>query len=152
MRSNNRLTVIAIVAFALVAGSASAAPSQSTVATQVASTTPVSEITFIKSSDTSAIIRSRDKVLDKLKVGDHVGTAKALVKEISPGRLVLEETFTGKDGEPNRAVVVIKAGERGGTRYLQRADEPHFTGTRPVQVTPATPDVVKPSPKKPGPM
>ena len=113
---------------------------------------PMSATMLVKASDGVAVIRIRAGALEKVKVGDLVGTTKAVIKEISTGRIVLEETFTAKDGGPNLALIVIKEGERGGTRYLQRADEPHFTGTRPVQVTPATPDVVKPSPKKPGPM
>ena len=119
---------------------------------QVAADGAISETMLVKASDGVAVIRIRAGALEKVKVGDLVGTTKAVIKEISTGRIVLEETFTAKDGGPNLALIVIKEGERGGTRYLQRADEPHFTGTRPVQVTPATPDVVKPSPKKPGPM
>ena len=112
----------------------------------------VGETTLIRTSNGIAVIRVTKGPMERVRVGDLIGLSRAVVREIAPGRLVLEETFTAKDGGPNLALIVIKEGERGGTRYLQRADEPHFTGTRPVQVTPATPDVVKPPPKKPGPM
>ena len=113
---------------------------------------PMSATMLVKASDGIAVIRVTKGPMERVRVGDLIGLSRAVVREIAPGRLVLEETFTAKDGGPNLALIVIKEGERGGTRYLQRADEPRFTGTRPVQVTPATPDVVKPPPKKPGPM
>jgi hypothetical protein len=113
----------------------------------VAATTDVAMITLIKASDGMAVIRSGDGRLEKIRPSDRIGTSRALVKEVSGGRLTLEETFTGKDGKPNRALIVIKEGERGGTRYLQRADEPGVVGTKPL-ILPAAP-VAKPAPKKP---
>ena len=119
---------------------------------RLAAESSIPSISLVKASDGLAVIRAGTGPLEKITIGDLVGTTKAVVTEISTGRIVLEEGVTGKDGGPNRALIIFKEGERGGTRYLQRADEPPFTGTRPVQVTPATPDVVKPLPKKPGPM
>jgi hypothetical protein len=113
----------------------------------VAADAAVSDITLVRASDTTAVIRSGAGVLDTVKVADLIGATKAVVREIATGRLVLEEVFTGKDGKPNRASIVIKEGERGGTRYLQRGDEP-LTGTRPL-IAPVTPGSDKPAPKKP---
>ena len=95
------------------------------------------------------MIRVGTGALEKANVGDLVGTTKAVIKEISTGRIVLEETFTDKDGRQNRALIVINEGERGGTRYLQRSDEPRFTGTTLVPVSPAAPATTKTPPKKP---
>ena len=130
--------------------SAASAQTASPKASHAAATTAVSEITLIKASDGVAVIRARDGALDKIKVGVLVGTTKAVVKEISAARLVLDETFTDKDGKSNRALIVMKEGERGGTRYLQHNDEPGFMGTRPRPVAPEPPEAKpKPAPKKP---
>jgi hypothetical protein len=114
----------------------------------IAAAESVNVVTLIKASDTHAAIRTGTGPIHTVKVNDLVGATKAVVKEIGAGRIVLEETFTEKDGKPNRALIVIKEGERGGMRYLQRADEPAITGTRSI-VMPITPDPAKSTPKKP---
>jgi hypothetical protein len=113
----------------------------------VASTVALGDILVIKADDDVAVVRAASAPLDKVRVGDRLGNSGAVVKEISAGRVVLDESFTGKDGKPNRALIVIKEGERGGTRYLQRADEPGVVGTKPL-ILPAAP-VAMPAPKKP---
>lgn len=77
-------------------------------------------VVLTKATDSVAVVRVGTGSLEKVKPGDLIGTTKAVVKEITAGRLVLEETFIEKDGKPNRALIVIKEGERGGTRFLQR--------------------------------
>ena len=92
-------------------------------------------ITLIKAVEGAAVVRVNG-ALTKLRAGDRLESPKALVREVARGRLVLEETFTGADGKPNRALVVIREGETGGTRYLQRPDTPKPPATK---VTPARP-------------
>jgi hypothetical protein len=123
-------------------------PSAAGAPRHVATDAAVSSIVLVKASDAVAVVRVGAGALEKLRAGDLVAKTKAVVKEISSQRLVLEETFVEKNGKPNRALIVIKEGERGGTRYLQRADEPPLTGTKPLIVMPATPDPAKPAPKK----
>jgi hypothetical protein len=146
MRNRRRLSVIATIGFVLaVAVRPSAAQTSAPVVQHAAPDIAISEITLVKASDTTAVIRSKAGAVDTVKIADVVGDSK----EITPGRLVLEEVFAGNDGKPNRALIVIKEGERGGTRYLQRADEPPLTGTKPLVVVPAAPDSAKPTLKKP---
>jgi hypothetical protein len=103
----------------------------------------VSAATLVKAGDGTAVVRLGAGGLETVKVGDRVGATKAVVKEIGAGRIVLEEIFTGADGRPNRALIVIKEGERGGTRYLQRSDEKPKVGTRIV-----SPPAAKSAPAK----
>jgi hypothetical protein len=111
---------------------------------------PVAETTLVKASDGIAVIRVAKGPMERVTVGDRIGLTKAVVTEISSGRLVLEEPFTGRDGKANRALIIVKEGETGGTRYLQRADEPRFTGIKPLVIAPpAAPESAKPAPKKP---
>jgi hypothetical protein len=92
-------------------------------------------ITLVKATDGTAIVRING-ALTKVRAGDRLEAPKALVREVTRGRLVLEETFTGTDGKPNRALIVIREGETGGTRYLQRPEKPKPSATK---VTPARP-------------
>ena len=91
---------------------------------EVGSTEPLRSLVLMKATDGAAVIRFANGPLEKVKVGDLVGSTKAVVKQIDAGRIVLDETFTGSDGKPNRASIIIKEGERSGTRYLQRVDGP----------------------------
>jgi hypothetical protein len=92
----------------------------------------LAQMTLMNASATQAVVRFGAKgPLYVVAVGDRVGRNKATVKEIALNRLVLDEAFTGSDGRPNRAIVVLKKGETGGTRSLQRADNVP-TGRRPV--------------------
>jgi hypothetical protein len=116
-------------------------------ARHAAATVSLDEVTLVKASDTTAVIRSRAGALETVKVADVIGTTRAVVIEISAGQLVLDEIFTGKDGKTNRAQIVIKEGERGGTRYVQRDDDTRVSGTKPLVVVPAP--GAKPAPKKP---
>jgi len=113
----------------------------------VAAQTAVGETTLVKASDGIAVIRVAARELEKVRTGDLVGTSKAVVMEIAAGRLVLEETYTGADGRPNKALIIFKDGESGGTRYLPRPEEPRPIGSKPVPVGPIAPPVPR-APKR----
>jgi hypothetical protein len=112
-------TLVLFVAFSSATAIAQT-PRPAGTARHVAVEASTNTILLSKATDMTAVIRAGAGALEKIAVGDFVGKTRALVKEISPGRLVLEENFTETDGKPNRALIVIKEGERGGTRFLQR--------------------------------
>jgi hypothetical protein len=103
---------------------------------------------LVKASNGSAVVRAGG-VLEKIATGDRIGKTKAVATEITAEHVVLDETFIDQDGKPNRARIVFKEGERGGTRYQQRAGEPSVTATVPLIAMPAAPETAKPAPKKP---
>ncbi len=82
----------------------------------------IATLTFYNSSGDRAVVRFGKKDMLLVAVGDRLGKNKAVVKAVTAERLELEETFTGPDGKPNRAQIVLKKGETGGTRYLLRPD------------------------------
>ena len=88
------------------------------------------DLLVVKTTSDAAVVRV-GTTLETIRVGDRIGRTHALVKEIVRGRVVLEETFIGADGSPNLAVIVIKDGEKGGTRYLRRAEEKRPIVTQP---------------------
>jgi hypothetical protein len=96
----------------------------------------LSNLTFLNSNGTQAVVRFRANPLQLISVGDHLGKNKAEVKTIEADRLVLEETFIDPDGQANKAQIILKKGETGGTRYLQRPDNDAPPARRPVPVAP----------------
>lgn len=92
-----------------------------------------------------AVVRFGSGPLLLVAVGDRLGRTSAEVKEIEGGRLALEELYTAADGLPNVARIVLRAGEQGGTRYLQRPDQAPPAAVRPV------PPSSRPASKKPPP-
>lgn len=78
---------------------------------------------LVRSNEGKAVVRFGEGPLEMITVGDRLGHNRAEVKEIIPGRMILDEIFTGKDGNPNRAEIILKDGERGGTRILLRSDD-----------------------------
>lgn len=96
-------------------------------------------ITLVRARDGSAVIRIAEGPLKSVKPGDTVGSSGAIVGEAAAGRIVLHESFTGADGKPNRALIVIREGERGGTRYLWRPDAPSPPVTKIVPAKPPQP-------------
>jgi len=96
------------------------------------------EITLVRSADGVAVLRTATGPLTTVHVRDRVGRTHAVVREITRGRMVLDETFTGADGLPNSAQIIFKDGEKGGTRYLRRPDEKRPPPTRQVTVAPST--------------
>lgn len=96
----------------------------------------LSDLILMKSGEGKAVVRFGAEMMEVIAVGDKVGRHQAEVKEIGGGRLVLEEVFTGKDGRPNRAEVILKEGEKGGKRYLLRPEEEPPPSTRPLMIGP----------------
>ncbi len=78
----------------------------------------LSQLTLVRSAQGKAVVRFGTGPLVMVSVGDRLGRHQAEVKEIEAGRLVLEESFTGGDGNPNVALIILKDGEKGGKRYL----------------------------------
>jgi hypothetical protein len=95
------------------------------------------EVTLLKVASGNAIVRSGNKDLLVVRVGDRLGRNQAEIREIAAGRIVLDEAFVDADGRPHRARVTIKEGEKGGTRILLRnEEEPPATGRQRVVVPP----------------
>ena len=101
------------------------------------------QLALVKAGASKAVVRFGAGALEIISVGDRLGRGKAEVKEISAGRLVVEETFTGRDGGTNTAQIILNDGETGGKRYLRRLDEP--------PPPPATRPLIVPEPKLPNP-
>lgn len=83
----------------------------------------LASLTLLNLAGKTAVIRFGKKPFQLMSIGDRVGRNKAEVKAIEAGRIVLEETFIGADGKPNRAEIVIKKGETGGTRVLLQPEK-----------------------------
>jgi hypothetical protein len=115
----------------------------------VAAEGAVSDMIVVRATTQAAVIRVGNGPMETIAVGDFIGSTKAVVKEISSGRVALDEPFSDKDGKPNRALIIIKEGERGGTRYLQRSDEPPALDAKPIAPDMKSPYGAKPTPKKP---
>jgi hypothetical protein len=90
------------------------------------------DLLLVRTTSRRAVVRFGDGALEVVSVGDRLGRNRAEVVEIETKRLVLDERFTGRDGAPNRAQIVLSDGERGGTRYLEHSDDPPATSRRPV--------------------
>jgi len=86
-------------------------------------TEDLADLTLVKVSGAHAIVRFGQKEMLVVRVGDRLGRNTAELVEIAPGRVVLDETFTGTDGRPNRARVTLTEGQKGGTRMLVRPEE-----------------------------
>src|SRR5262245_51614968 len=83
----------------------------------------LAELTVVRLAFAQAVVRFDNKELLIVRVGDRLGRNHAEIVEIAAGRLVLDETFVGGDGKPNRARITVKEGEKGGTRVLVRLEE-----------------------------
>jgi hypothetical protein len=92
---------------------------------------------LIRSAGDQAVVRFGTKPPQVISVGDRLGRARAEVKEIGAHRLVLEEIFRAPDGQANRAVIILKDGERGGKRYVARSTEQAPPAVRPTVAVPA---------------
>lgn len=107
--------------------------------TLVMSTTGRAVVRFGAGADGSGLI-----VLER---GDRIGRTAATVREIAPGRLVLDELTRDKDGRPHRAQIVLREGQPGGRRYMRDPGLDAPTGVRPEVLGPDGKPVVV---KKPG--
>lgn len=96
----------------------------------------IADVRLVRATVDLAVVRVGDEPLQTIHVGDRLGRTRAEVKEITRGRMVLEETFTGADGGPNTAEIIFKDGQKGGTRYLRRPDEKRPLTVRPVVIDP----------------
>jgi hypothetical protein len=100
-------------------------------------TEDLADLTLIRVAGGNAIVRFGDKELVIVRAGDRLGRNGAETREVAAGRIVLDETFIGADGRPNRARVTINEGEKGGTRVLFRnEEEPPAAGRQRVVVAP----------------
>jgi hypothetical protein len=136
-----KLHVVTIAATLLGAGGAYAA-------TDVAPDGDLAQMTLMNASEKQAVVRFGDRgPLYVIAVGDRIGKRKATVKEVALNRIVLDEAFTGADGRPNRATIVLKKGETGGTRLLQRLETEAPAGRRPLIVEPPADPKQTPKPK-----
>lgn len=95
----------------------------------------LSDLSLVRSSEGRAVVRFSAGPLEKVTVGDRLGKNHAVVKEITPGRVMIEESFTGKNG-PNRAEIIIRDGEKGGTRLFQHSEEEAPVLMRPMVISP----------------
>ena len=100
--------------------------------TSTASAVPLDKIQFIKIApkDEKAVIKTADGKLQVIKPGDVIGEA-VTVKEIAPGRMVLEE----KTDKGPETVIVRLDGGRTRIERLSRTPE-----RRPLLVAPAKGD------------
>jgi hypothetical protein len=126
MRGRNSALAVALVMLGPAVATAQSAARQTphTSPRHVASTADVQNLTVLRSASGRAVVRFGAGALETVVVGDRVGRTQAIVKRIAAGRMVLEEPFTGQDGRPNHALIVIADGQTGGTRYLSRSDQP----------------------------
>ena len=92
----------------------------------------LADVTLVRSSDEMAVVRVGTGPLETVRRGDFLGRHRAEITEIVAGRLTVIETFTGKDGRPNRAQVIWSDGQRGGRRYLQRVEHGAPAATKPA--------------------
>lgn len=95
----------------------------------------LSDMSLVRSSEGSAVVKFGAGPLEMIAVGDRLGKNRAEVREITPGRVVIEEFFTGKNG-PNRAEVFFRDGEKGGTRLFQHSEEETPVLMRPMVISP----------------
>jgi hypothetical protein len=105
----------------------------------------LNDLRLVKSTEGKAIVRIAAGPLEMLAVGDRIGRHGAQVKEIAPGRLVLKEVRADADGEMTTALIVLRDGEQGGKRFLDRLDEQPPAAVRPLAV-PQLPRKVPPAP------
>ncbi len=108
----------------------------SATAKDVALNQDLSELVLLKSSRGKAVIRFGSGPLQMVSVGDYLGRHQAEIKEIEAGRMVLEESFTGADGNPNGAHIILKDGQKGGKRYLLHPQGAPLPATRPMAIIP----------------
>ncbi|MFZ5863147.1 MAG: hypothetical protein ACOYXR_09950 [Nitrospirota bacterium] len=97
---------------------------------------PVTSLTLIASDDVRAVVRFGHGPQLTIAVGDRVGQTRAEVREIAPGRVVLDDAATETSGRINRAVVVLSEGTPGGTRYTSDPGTVPPKAVKPVVTAP----------------
>lgn len=97
-------------------------------------------MTLVRSSEGKAVVRfgpgGGGAGLIVLEPGDRVGRTGAIVREVAPDRLVVEEVTRARDGRPRRAQIVFREGHPGGRRYMRDPGIDAPTAVRPDVVGP----------------
>jgi hypothetical protein len=93
------------------------------------------ELTLLRSSEEKAAVRIGGAI-HLLSVGDRVGRTEAIVTEIAPGRLVLQEVAKDPGGKPVHAQIILRDGETGGRKFLAHLSTKPPVGMRPGIVAP----------------
>jgi hypothetical protein len=112
-------------------GGDTAKPTEGRTARHVGRSGDLKALLVVKVAEDRAVVRFGNGPLHLVTLGDHLGRNRAEVKEITGGRLTLDETYQGADGRPNRALIILKEGLRGGTRYEARLEEEAVPAVRP---------------------
>jgi hypothetical protein len=103
----------------------------------------LADLRLVRSTTGRAVVQFGAGPLEVVKVGDRLGRTGADVVEIEAKRLVLDARFAGENSTPNRAQIIIRHGERGGTWYYEHPVETPPAARRPVS-PPADPVTLAP--------
>lgn len=104
----------------------------------IAPTVDLDTLTLVMSTAGQAVVRvgpsAGGAALLVVKPGDRIGRSAATVREIEPGRMVLDELTRDSHGRPRRAQIVFREGESGPRRYMRDAGTDAAPGVRPKVV------------------
>jgi len=120
----------------------------------ISPTDDLDTLTLVMSSADRAVVRfgpsSGGSGLIVLQPGDRIGRTAATVREVTPGRLVLDEMTRDKNGRPHRAQIVLRDGHTGGQRYMRDPGSDAPIAVRPEVLGPnAKPKTVKEPGRRP---
>jgi hypothetical protein len=81
----------------------------------------IGALTLVRTTEGKAVVRTggTPSELLVLEVGSRIGRTAARVRDVTAGRLVLDELTHDNDGRPHRSELVFRDGETGGTRYMR---------------------------------
>jgi hypothetical protein len=112
-------------------------------------------LVLVMSTSDRAVVRlggtsATAATLITLERGDRVGRTGATVRDIAPGRLVLDEVTRDQDGRPKRAQIVLReGGPGGGRRYMRDPGLDAPIGVRPDVLGPdGKPAVARPGKRR----
>ncbi|HVQ14301.1 MAG TPA: hypothetical protein VMS40_11955 [Vicinamibacterales bacterium] len=108
--------------------------------------------------DGRAVLKSTDGKMQVLKTGDEIPGTQAVITQVLPDRLIVEETVVGPDKKQRKQVVWIsKPGAPGGRSSVQRleAEAPPtpvsaagISGAQKIDAAPASAPAAPPAKKK----